>query len=134
MYRERNLMQIAPNLYWNHCWLDCGPGWDWIILDLSRHLEKIIVNGLKKGVWYPDYYPVCAEVREKMGSLRFYMYDSTPEMDELIEEAESASTQTCEMCGCSGKMRNEGCRYIVRCDICFQRQKELACWNILETG
>lgn len=50
----------------------------------------------------------ASQVKEKFGSLRFYMNYSTPEMDKLIDEAEKESALTCEECGKSGKPRSKG--------------------------
>lgn len=50
----------------------------------------------------------AAQVKEKFGSLRFYLDGGTEEMHNLIDEAERASSVICEDCGKPGKMRKGG--------------------------
>lgn len=62
------------------------------------------------------------QVKEKFGTLRFYMSDETEEITNLIHEAESASSQTCEDCGAFAKMR--GTAWIeTKCDNCYKGPK-----------
>jgi len=91
-----------PNLYSNGMYFECGPGWRKIIEDLSTKLEKLIVE---MKVINP--FPLCyaVQVKEKFGTLRFYMNSCTDEMDRLIEEAEALSAKTCEVCGNEGHIR-----------------------------
>ena len=52
---------------------------------------------------------VCAsQVKEKWGTLRFYMQGGTEEMHEFIRESEQKSAVTCELCGKLGTIRNQG--------------------------
>lgn len=52
--------------------------------------------------------PRIEQVKEKFGSLRFYVANSTPEIDNYIAFAEAMSTVTCEECGAPGERRNDG--------------------------
>ena len=66
----------------------------------------------------------AVQVKEKYGTLRFYMFCETDEICELIHEAEALSSQTCESCGASAKMR--GTRWFeVKCDACFAPDQKL---------
>lgn len=121
MEREEKLIEMAPHLYAEKCWLDCGPGWDPLIQDLSRKLEKIIVEGIESGAWDDDDHPVVVQIKEKFGGLRFYLSCETDEMSNLVEQAEAESTQICENCGCQGKMRECNRWYSVNCDVCWQK-------------
>jgi len=61
-------------------------------------------------------------MKEKYGTLRFYMSCETDEISDLIAEAEALSSQTCENCGALAKMR--GTRWMeVKCDDCFKGKK-----------
>ena len=72
-----------------------GQGWNNILLELHENLTKI----------NPDYRIV--QVKEKMGGLRFYLAESTPEMNKHVDEAERASMKTCEECGREGDLFND---------------------------
>ncbi len=64
----------------------------------------------------------AVQVKEKYGTLRFYMCCETLEITNLIEEAEALFLQTCENCGSPGKIR--GNKWIlVKCDDCFSGGK-----------
>lgn len=52
--------------------------------------------------------PVIEQVKEKFGSLRFYVSNSTPRFDNYIGFAEAMSSVTCEECGAPGESRNDG--------------------------
>ena len=54
------------------------------------------------------FHPKAVQVKEKLGTLRFYMNSETKEMSELISKAESLSYKTCEYCGAPGKQREGG--------------------------
>jgi len=88
--------------------IDCGPGWDELLLNLDDELMKIA----------PDY--TILQVKEKFGTLRFYA--SCPEgtnftkFDGLITTAELASAITCERCGRPGTLRNRNGWYKTLCE------------------
>lgn len=52
--------------------------------------------------------PKAVQVKEKFGTLRFYLDSSTDEQFALINFAESLSARTCEVCGKPGKPNNAG--------------------------
>lgn len=91
---------------------EIGQGWYDIIRKLSAKLENyIMMLPLDE---QPKYYVV--QVKEKFGSLRFYMDGPfTNAMDAAIREAETATRTTCEVCGGPGEMRSGGWIQ-VRCD------------------
>ena len=59
--------------------------------------------------------PSIAQVKEKFGTLRFYVHGGTPEMHNYIEFAEAMTSHICEECGSPGKSRNDGW-VMVLCD------------------
>ncbi len=83
-----------------------GDGWYDLIFRLSEKLE-VAITGL------PECY--ADQVKEKFGTLRFYMSSSTDEMEAWIDEAEAESAVTCEECGAPGKLRGKGWLYTA-CD------------------
>jgi hypothetical protein len=102
------LYATYPNLYQNHsksmretcmCWgFECSDGWFKIIDELSAKLEPLGI--------------VAEQVKEKFGTLRFYIGGVPTEIaDEVwaaIEEAEQKSEVTCEVCGAPGELRGGG--------------------------
>ena len=54
------------------------------------------------------------QVKEKLGTLRFYASHHTKATDRLIEGAGVESSRTCERCGQLGRQREPGGR--VACD------------------
>lgn len=52
---------------------------------------------------YVSSHPRAAQVKEKYGTLRFYMTSSNEEINNYIQEAEKLSLITCEICGKEGK-------------------------------
>jgi hypothetical protein len=58
---------------------------------------------------YNPRHSVCAsQVKEKFGTLRFYMTSENEEMSKAIGEAERESARTCETCGAEGMPRDMG--------------------------
>jgi hypothetical protein len=66
---------------------------------------------------YEGYHPRALQVKEKYGTLRFYMTTETDEMSSLIDEAELKSAVVCEDCGSTGKLRGGGWARTL-CDDC----------------
>lgn len=67
---------------------------------------------------------VIKQVKEKFGGLCFYVDNSTPELDKMIEEAETKSYNTCEVCGATknvGRLIINGWFY-TRCQSCAQKE------------
>src|SRR5687768_16198040 len=89
------LENMTPNQTLMAYGLECGDGWFKVVYDLSRQIECMIktLPSESRELFYVD------QVKEKFGSLRFYMHTSTDEMDEMIRAAEAKSMETCEECG-----------------------------------
>lgn len=113
-----------PALYAQHgldmsqtcmCWgFDCGDGWFDIINELSRKITEI---DEREGVTTE-----AAQVKEKYGTLRFYVNGETDATEKAIEKAEDRSAVTCEVCGKPGKLRG-ACWLRTRCDECAAKEK-----------
>lgn len=94
--------------------------------DLSIKIEKILDE-------YSERYKVvegeesetieifAVQVKEKYGTLRFYMSCETDEIIDLISDAEALSSQTCESCGEPAKMRGKFWLE-VKCDKCYEER------------
>jgi len=94
------------------CWgFECGDGWFKIIDELCEKIQK---RCEEKG--YNELKVV--QVKEKYGTLRFYLNFGEDEIDKYITEAEEKSAKTCEICGKKGKLIAEAW-YVVRCKKCL---------------
>lgn len=102
---ERKALQerFPEGPYWRG--IDIGDGWMPIVIELDQRLLEL----------YPDY--KIAQVKEKFGTLRFYVEgipyyeEGTQELTEgtkLIGEAEGKTMTTCENCGAPGVPRYGG--------------------------
>ena len=122
---------------------DCNDGWFNLIYKLSAdiELEAKKLNIEPKS----DSWPCVLQVKEKMGTLRFYCevgetkdelvhekvgelisyrpLPSNTAIRALINEAESKSAKICEGCGCPSKLRKEGW-WRVTCDNCELERRE----------
>ena len=89
---------------------ECGDGWFNIIKDLSEKLEPMGV--------------IASQIKEKWGSLRFYVYQGTDEAWDLIDVAEELAEKTCEECGKPGKLRSDHGWLTTQCEGCHNDSKK----------
>jgi hypothetical protein len=97
--------------------IECGDGWfalvDRLCQACEREIEGLIAPGVAKERW-----PRVGQVKEKAGSLRFYI--TGPVSDSLQEQtaqAELESRSVCEQCGAPGLLRDGRWRHTY-CDRC----------------
>ena len=64
--------------------------------------------------------PEIAQVKEKFGTLRFYVHGGTTEMSNYIDFAEAMTAHVCEECGSPGKSRSGGWIKVM-CNDCHQK-------------
>ena len=80
------------------CWgFEHGDGWAKIIDELCAKIMEVC----------GDHIPVATQVKEKYGTLRFYIDWGNEAVFDAISEAEDQSAKTCEVCGKSGKLRGK---------------------------
>lgn len=97
---ERNADIRSSAMGWG---FECGDGWYYLIRDLAEELYPL-VEKYRLVVDEYDCYPVATQVKEKYGTLRFYMSTATDEMHDIIDKYEALSAQTCEACGNPGSI------------------------------
>jgi hypothetical protein len=115
---QQQIWDGAPTLFEKKTYMDCGDGWFDLLRDLTKKLEQYAK------AYYEKYgreqsclmYPI--QIKEKYGTLRFYMSCETDETYAMIEQTEHVSAITCERCGKPGKLRCENGWYEVRCGCC----------------
>ena len=115
---DKLVVSLCPKLYSNRfasmqstcmCYgFDVGQGWQNLMLKLSLGLEMLINS-------FPEAEQAnyrATQVKEKLGTLRFYLLSGTDEMYDLIDEATELSLKTCEECGEAGElMTKNGAQY-----------------------
>jgi hypothetical protein len=96
---------------------DCGDGWLPILEDLcdkiDEELKKSALIGFK-----------VVQIKEKFGTLRFYVQDGNKVINELINAASKKAAITCEDCGKPGRRRTLNAGKFhgwvrTQCDGCF---------------
>ncbi|MDP2370315.1 hypothetical protein [Rhodoferax sp.] len=97
--------------------IECGDGWFTIVDRLSlaceREIELLIAQGEPQECW-----PRVAQIKEKFGSLRFYVQPpASAELRAVIRQCEVDSGRTCENCGAPGSPRMGRWRHTY-CHIC----------------
>ena len=81
-----------------------GPGW------------AEIVEGLWRLCKAQDPPVTVSQVKEKYGTLRFYVHGAPMIIHDAIDGAERRSGRTCEVCGNRGVFRARGRWYMTRCE------------------
>jgi len=81
-----------------------GDGWYSILWRLCVDLEPLVTE-LEKETG--ERFEVV-RVKQKLGTLRFYVSHHTDPIDERVAEAQKESSRTCEVCGQPGKQRETG--------------------------
>ncbi len=121
--KTKVLIDIYPKLFQHinaQCpmalfYFECGNGWFELLKELIEGIKAICE---RKGIETR-----ASQVKEKYGSLRFYMETETDEISKLIEIAEEKSSNTCESCGAQGKIKRSGVDwYYCSCDACMIEQ------------
>jgi len=115
LYRDRNADMRSTAMCWG---FECGDGWEPIIRDLSEELEAEILKLPEEDRQYCK----ASQVKEKYGTLRFYMSMETDEMDRLIRLYTDKSDEICEQCGKPGQLRGNGWLFVA-CDEHSKDQK-----------
>lgn len=106
LYRDRRRSIMESCMGWG---FECEDGWEPLLRRLSARLERLIEAQPE------DERAAASQVKEKFGTLRFYLDGGTDEMYVAIREAEVESAVTCETCGAPGKLRGPGW-FIVACE------------------
>jgi hypothetical protein len=110
------------------CWgFDCGDGWYGIIDTLCQKIQDYVDeiqkrNFGKRGESLSDMQVEATQVKEKYGTLCFYVNCSDDAVYDMVEEAEKASAHTCERCGEIGRIRGKSW-FTTLCDKCYDKNR-----------
>jgi hypothetical protein len=89
-----------------------GDGWFDIVWRLCLDLEPLVV-ALERETG--ERFQVL-QVKQKLGTLRFYVSEHTDAIDGRIEEGQVESAHTCEICGQPGRQREVHGWIMAACD------------------
>jgi hypothetical protein len=90
----------------------CGDGWFNILWRLCVELEPVVTElEHETGERFE-----VVQVKERLGTLRFYVSHHSDPIDEHIIEAQKESSRTCEICGQPGKQRHTDGEVRALCD------------------
>lgn len=101
LYRDRR----APMTQTAMCWGFPGDGWFSLLWECSAAIEAELAK-LPEGER-----PCAVQVKEKFGTLRFYMSGENDAISAAIRRAEERSRVECEDCGAAGEVRGHGWLY-----------------------
>lgn len=89
----------------------CDAGWADLITQLCERLDALKLPDLR-----------VVQIKEKFGTLRFYVHGDNDEVTTLIQAAVAESGETCEWCASRGELRkSERGYFLTLCDSCFSR-------------
>lgn len=90
---------------------DLPEGWETLFEDLCQKLSAL-----------PNP-PICTQVKEKFGSIRFYVQDNMDdETFDIIYTAEQESAKICQSCGSKDNVENRGGCWIAHfCEKCWAK-------------
>ncbi len=91
---------------------ECSDGWFDLIYNLCKD-----INDFYKGK-IPEHFSVV-QVKEKFGSLRFYISAAPEEVHNMINAVEEKSYSICEQCSKPGRYRDGLSWILTLCDKCL---------------
>ena len=93
--------------------IECGDGWYSLLDNLLSKIQELNI---------PEEFYV-EQIKEKFGTLRFYVSYTDDNINTLIREAEFESEKICAICGKEGSIKKDGFGWIVcRCDECSVKE------------
>jgi hypothetical protein len=98
------------------CWgIECGDGWfeliDKVCNDIQTYIDE---NKLQQAE--------AVQVKEKFGTLRFYLHGSDEYIENLVAEAEIKSGTICEICGAPAETKQINSYLSTLCDKCTNKE------------
>lgn len=94
------LREEFPALF-NDVYIGINDGWFDLLYELARDIQYICED---KDIEVPD----VIQIKEKFGTLRFYINSMDEDINKVISIAERKSSKICENCGKKGEQRTGG--------------------------
>jgi hypothetical protein len=89
-------------------------GWNAIVEELLGKIEAHLAEKYAAGFRDPDYGFQIDQIKEKFGTLRFYVCGADDQIFQWIVDAERKTATTCELCGSSGGLHCRKGAYWIR--------------------
>lgn len=103
-----------PRIFPQPFYFECGDGWFDLLYKTCADIEEECIKlGLNNENW-----TTASQIKEKYGTLRFYVNNYKDSVYEIIEKAEEKSSTTCEDCGMQGRTRDSASWIHTTCDVC----------------
>lgn len=108
VFDNQVLLALHPALLRDIDTIDCGDGWFGLLDALCTRLQFHTDHGDGPQVR-------VVQVKEKFGTLRFYVDDADRFQRGMIDLAQALSARTCEVCGAPGQVNSRGGAFAARC-------------------
>ena len=140
---QSDLVKAYPNIFKNiggdktvtcmHWGIECNDGWYDLIYCLCHSIQRHCQIQNTRYIHATDKYEflvegdpeyvqvVAAQVKEKLGTLRFYVDGGDAATGAMIQMAETMSERICELCGSPAKTNRESGWLHTTCDACNKR-------------
>ena len=131
---QNDLVKAYPKIFKNVDFgIECNDGWydllDTLCYTMQRHCDVANTRYIIETDKYqfvvegdPEYVQVvAAQVKEKLGTLRFYVDGGDATTEGMIQMAEQMSTRICELCGSPAKTSRDSGWLHTTCDACNKR-------------
>jgi len=119
IFRQKDLPMTQTCMCWG---IDCGDGWYWLIDRLCAAIQNHIDHGEGKIEQVE-----AAQVKEKFGTLRFYVDGGDELVSSIISYSEYLSGSICEVCGATdGASTNRQGWMKTLCTGCRAKRKKSA--------
>ena len=131
---QNDLVKAYPKIFKNVDFgIECNDGWydllDTLCYTMQRHCDVANTRYIIETDKYqfvvegdPEYVQVvAAQVKEKLGTLRFYVDGGDATTEAMIELAEAMSGRVCELCGSPAKTSRGSGWLHTTCDACNKR-------------
>lgn len=108
---EKRLISLVgkyPGIFSDSFYFECQEGWYELLDTLCDHLQARTDR-------HGDPQVIAQQVKEKYGTLRFYVGVASDEQFALIDQTEEKSARICDVCGAPGVLRDGGWM-MTRCD------------------
>ena len=140
---QSDLVKAYPNIFKNiggdktvtcmHWGIECNDGWYDLIYCLCHSIQRHCQIQNTRYIHATDKYEflvegdpeyvqvVAAQVKEKLGTLRFYVDGGDAATGAMIQMAETMSGRICELCGSPAKTNRDSGWMHTTCDACNKR-------------
>jgi hypothetical protein len=113
IFANRTKPMTKSAMFWG---FECGDGWYNLIDGLCINIQSYIDNKKRQGIDVPQV--LAEQVKEKFGTLRFYVSGGDEVTSGMIRLAEHYSERLCESCGIPSKVTNRDGWYSNVCPVC----------------